>query len=362
VDLGFDASRLLHARVPLPRAQYADAADRHRFFREVLGRLQHVPGVVAVATGSGLPPFGAPRAEVDVPGSTHGEKWRALVELASEGYADVLGLGVRQGRFLSEADVRAARRVAVVNETFVRSYLGAHAPLGRAVVVQMPGGGPDAPSPNPSFEIVGVVGDAKNAGLQEPVAPEVYLPYTVTGAIDRHLLVRTAGPPEPMLEAVKREVWAVDRGVALTFAGSLRDALRDFAFAEPRLIVVILGVFAGVGLVLVALGVFSVIAYTVSGQTHEIGIRMALGAARADILGMVLGLGLKLVGMGAALGVVASLGLTRVLSSHLYGVTPSDPGTFAAVLGVIALAGACASYLPALRATRVAPVVALRGE
>ena len=174
--------------------------------------------------------------------------------------------------------------------------------------------------------------------------------------------MRTAGPPLALLESVRREVWAVDRNVAITTTGSLSGLIAQFALGEPRLTLVVLGVFAVLGLVLVALGVFSVVAYAVSRQTHEIGIRMALGATRADLLRSVVGGGLRLVGSGVGLGLLASLAATRVLSHQLFGVAPQDPITMGAVGALMSAVGFLASYLPARRATRVDPLVALRHE
>jgi ABC-type antimicrobial peptide transport system permease subunit len=215
---------------------------------------------------------------------------------------------------------------------------------------------------DPTFEVIGVVADAKNQGLQDPVQPEAFIPYGVTGAFERGILVRTAGPPMAMLNGVRREIWAVDRNIALTLVGSLTDYLRQFSYAEPRFGLVVLSVFAGVGLALVALGVYSVIAYTVSRRTHDIGIRLALGATRGDVLRRVLLGGLRLVGIGIAIGVLASLGVTRVLSSQLFGVAPHDAATLLSVAAVVVAAGLLACYLPARRAMRVDPMVALRYE
>jgi putative ABC transport system permease protein len=161
---------------------------------------------------------------------------------------------------------------------------------------------------------------------------------------------------------VQREIWAVDRNVAVTLTGSLDEFLTRFTYAEPRLGLVLMTVFAGMGLLLVAIGVFSVVAYTVSRQTHEIGIRMALGAERAHVQRMVLGMGARLVGLGAAIGLVASLAATRVLSHQLFGVAPHDPLTMGIVLAVIVITGGAACLVPARRATRVDPMVALRYE
>ena len=221
---------------------------------------------------------------------------------------------------------------------------------------------PDTPVKDPVFEIIGVISDAKNQGLQDPPLPEMFVPYTITGAFERGILVRTSVPPLTLLNNVRREIWAVDLNIALTLTGSLEDFLKQFTYAEPRFSLVLLGVFAGVGLMLVALGVFSVIAYTVSRQTHEIGIRMALGAGYRDVQWMVLRMGLKLVGLGIALGLIATFVVTRVLANQLWGVSPRDPVTLGAAVAVVTLAGLAACYLPARRATRVDPMIALRYE
>lgn len=362
VELGLNPEGVFHARLPLPPGQYKTPARKHQFFRRVVDRLRELPGVVSASTTSTLPPYGGVRSEVDVPGKTHDERWEALVQLVSEGYADTLGLRLRQGRFLSRAEVDDARKVAVVNQILVQRYFGQDDPIGRTIELKRLATLPDSPVPDPVFEIVGVVADAKNQGLQDPILPEAFIPYTMTGAYERGILLRTSSPPAVMATVVKREVWAIDRGVALTGLGGLPDTLQQYSYAGPRFVLVIMGAFAVLGLVLVALGVFSMVAYTVSRQTHEIGIRMALGAARSDVLRMVLQMGVRLIGGGVAVGVAASLGLSRVLSSQLFGVAPNDPATMAAVIAVVAVAGFSACYFPARRATRVDPLVALRYE
>jgi ABC-type antimicrobial peptide transport system permease subunit len=190
----------------------------------------------------------------------------------------------------------------------------------------------------------------------------MFIPYTVTGAFFRGILVRTAQDPLSMVKAVKREIWAVDPNVAVTLTGSLADYLKQFSYAEPRFSLILLGVFAGVGLVLVAMGVYSVIAYTVSRQTHEIGIRMALGAASSDVFGMVLKMGLRLIAIGTVVGLLAAFGATRLIASQIWGISPHDPLTLCGVVAVVTLAGLAACYFPARRATRVDPMVALRYE
>jgi putative ABC transport system permease protein len=192
--------------------------------------------------------------------------------------------------------------------------------------------------------------------------PEVFVPYTVTGAFMRGILVRTHGAPEALLNSVRREIWTVDRNVALTNTGTLNEFLKQFSYAEPRFSLVLLGVFASVGLLLVAIGLYSVIAYTISHRTHEIGIRMALGAGRGDVMRMVVRMGLQLVSIGVAIGLGASFGVTRVIASQIWGISPHDPVTITGVVVVMALAGTAACYFPARRAMKVDPMVALRYE
>jgi putative ABC transport system permease protein len=336
-DLGLDPEHVLFARVPLPKGPYDTREGKQQFFDQLVARVKALPGVVAVSTGSTLPPYGGLTSEIEVAATTHEEKWQSFLQLVGDGYFATLRLKLRQGRLLSEDDVAHARRVVVVNRTFVEKYLGAGEPLGRTVRFKLLETVQPGAIENAVFEIVGVVADAKNRGIQEPPDPEAFLPYTVTGAFQRTLLVRTSGPPAAMAETVRREVWSVDRGVAVTMTGAVTDYLRRFSYAEPRLGLVVLGVFASLGMILVAIGVYSVIAYTVARQTHEIGIRMAIG-------------------------LVASLAATRVLSSQLWGVAPHDPLTLIAVIGVVAAAGAGACLFPARRATRVDPMTALRYE
>jgi len=220
----------------------------------------------------------------------------------------------------------------------------------------------DSPVANPVFEVVGIVADAKNQGIQEPVRPEMFIPYTVTAAFERGILVRTAQEPNAMLNALKKEVWAVDRNVATTMTGTLEDYLKRFSYAQPRFTLVLFAVFAGVGLLLVAIGIYSVVAYTVSRQTHEIGIRMALGAGSSDVLAMVLRMGLKMISIGIGIGLLASFFASRVLTAQVWGISVHDPGTMAVVVAVVLIAGAAACYFPARRATRVDPMIALRYE
>jgi putative ABC transport system permease protein len=221
---------------------------------------------------------------------------------------------------------------------------------------------PGSPVPAPIFDVVGVIADAKNQGIENPPEPEVLIPYTMTGGFQRGILVRTAADPAAMLNSVRREIWAVDRGVALTNIGTLNDFLKQFSYAGPRFSLILLGVFAGVGLLLVAVGVYSVMAYAVSQQVHEIGIRMALGAQRSDVMRLIATASFRLVVVGVVLGLLGSAAAMKVLASQLFGVSPRDPATLAGVVAAMAIAAAAASYFPARRAMNVNPIVALRGE
>jgi putative ABC transport system permease protein len=359
-ELGFNPRNILVARLPFPRGQYKTVAEKQRFFTQLLARVKGLPGVLEVTTTSGLPPYGGIGTDIDIPGKTHADRWRAIYNLVNEDYLRTLGAKLVRGRMLDAGDVAGGRKVAVVNQTLAGKWFVNEDPLGRQIT--LPNFGDGAHNAAESFEIVGVVSDIKNSGLQDPVRPELLLPYTVTGSFERGILVRTAGNPIGLLNAVRREIWAVDRNVSLTLTRTLEDFLSDFSYAQPRFILLVLGVFAGIGLVLVAVGVYSVIAYTVSRQTQEIGIRMALGASRADVIAMVMRMGMGLIAIGLAAGLAASLAVSKVLASELFGVSARDPLTFGAVAAVVLAAGAAACWFPALRATRIDPTVALRFE
>jgi ABC-type antimicrobial peptide transport system permease subunit len=215
------------------------------------------------------------------------------------------------------------------------------------------------PLPDAWFEIIGVVADAKNQGPRKPALPEVWIPYTVTGSARRGLLVRTSGDPLMMMNAVRTEIWAVDRGVALTMTGTLESYMNSYTYSQPRFGFLLMGIFAGVGLILVTIGVYSVIAYATARRTHEIGIRMALGAQPRNILGLIVGQGARMAIAGVILGLAASFAVTRLLSSMLFEVKPSDPLVFAGVSALLLAITLLACYIPARRAMRVDPMVAL---
>ncbi|HEY7502039.1 MAG TPA: ABC transporter permease [Vicinamibacterales bacterium] len=362
VDLGLNPDNVLVARIPLPRGQYQTAESKQRFFEELMRRLHALPGVVSATETSTLPPYGGIGTEIHIPGKTHTDRWDAMFQLVSSGYFQTLGIRMLRGRLLSDADVTAVRRVAVINQTLATRYFGTEDPIGQQIKLNLLETMADGKVANPMFEIIGVVADAKNRGIQDPPGPEVFVPYTTTGAFERGILVRTHGEPGAMLQSVKREIWAVDRGVAITLTGTLNEYLTRFSYATPRFTLVLLSVFSTVGLVLVAIGVYSVIAYTVSRQTHEIGIRLALGASHASVLRLVSFMGLRLIAIGVAIGLFLSVLGNRFVERELWTVSKHDPLTFALVTIMMAAVGLIACYVPARRAMRVDPIVALRYE
>ena len=361
VHMGLRPDHVLVARLPLPEARYKNAAQITAFFQPLLARLKALPGVVNATETSTLPPYGGIGSEVDISGKTHSERWASLFQLCSEGYFPVLRIEFLQGRPFSEAEVNGARKLAVINQTFQRKYFGKENPIGQRVHLKELEKFPD-PVPDAWFEIIGVVADVMNQGLQEKIEPEVWVPYNVTGSVARGVLIRTAGDPLTMMKTVEQEIWNTDRGVALTLTGTLENFINSFSYAQPRFGFLLITVFATLGLILVSIGVYSVIAYTTARRTHEIGIRMALGAAGTDVQKLVISAGLKLVIMGIVIGLLTSVAISRWIASELTGISPRDPLTLTLVPLLLFAIGLLASWIPARRATRVSPIVALRYE
>ena len=361
VHLGLQPDHIISARLPLPVDRYKTAQQIAGFYRPLLQRLKALPGVVDATETSTLPPYGGIGSDVEIPGKTHDEKWRTLFQLCSEGYFPVLKIQFLDGRAFTAAEVNDARKLAVVNQTFVKKYLAGENPIGKQVrIAQLAEFGD--PVVDPTFEIIGLVADAKNRGLQDAPDPELWVPYTVTGSAFRGILVRTERDPLTMMDAVRHEVWATDSSVALALTGTLEKYISQYSYAGPRFGFTLMTIFSSIGLILVTLGVYSLLAYTTARRTQEIGIRMALGAQGADVLGMVIRMGLRLVAIGVAVGIVASLALGRVIATQLWGVSAYDPLTLTCVPLLLVSTGLLACWLPARRASRVDPLVALRYE
>jgi len=284
-----------------------------------------------------------------------------MVDLCGESYFQTLGIRLLRGELISETDIGSARYVAVVNQAFARAYFGNEDPLGQKIKFdvfdQMPGTPHDA-----YFEVIGMVADFRNRGLQESPIPEAFLPYSITGIGERFIVARTAVDPKSLLASVQREIWAVDSNAAVTSNGSIQNLLAEEVYTRPQFGLITISIFAGLGLALVLIGIFSVMAYTVALQMHEIGVRMALGAQHGNVLTMILWKGLRLISAGMLIGVLASLGLTRFLAGQISGVSTTDPLTFLSVVTLFLAVGLIASLLPARRAAGSDPLVALRYE
>src|SRR5882762_3597074 len=361
VKLGLRPDHVLVARLPLPTDRYKTADQVTGFYRPLLQRLKALPGILEATETSTLPPYGGIPSDIEIPGKTHAEKWNAMFQLVSEGYFPVLKIQFVEGRGFTEAEINGARKLAIVNQTFVKKYLGKENPIGKQVRIAQLAEVEDAVK-EPMFEIIGLVADVKNRGLQDPIEPEIWVPYTVTGSAFRGILVRTAKEPMTMLNTVEKEIWATDRNVALTFTGTMEGYISQFSYAGPRFGFLLMMIFSSIGLVLVTLGVYSVLAYTTARRTQEIGIRLALGAKGSDVLGLVIRMGLRLVGIGVGLGLIASLALGRVIATQLWGVSAYDPWTLTCVPVLLVITGLMACWLPARRAANVDPLVALRYE
>jgi len=364
VDLGFKPERMLYARISTAEHgpfSYETAAKKKVFYEQVVQRVERLPGVVSATISVGVPPLDGAGSEISILGKSRSADWVSAVDLCSEGYFQTLGLRLERGRTFSNTDIDSALHLAVINEEFARIYFGAENPLGQKIKFNVFDQLPETPH-DAYFEVVGVVSNFRNRGVLERPAPEAFLPHSITGFEDRTILATTAVEPRSLLAAVQREIWSVDSSAAVTQSGSIQDFLSDFAYTKPQFGVIATSTFAGIGLALVLVGIFSVMAYTVALQTHEIGIRIALGAQRRDVLTMVLRRGLRLISAGMLIGVMASLGLTRLLSRQLPGVSATDPLTYSGVVLLFLAVGLTACMLPARRASRCDPLVALHYE
>ena len=355
LSLGLRADHVFQAAVVLPEERYSTPEQVSGFFRPLFLRLKALPGVVDAAEASALPPYNFYETKVEISGKTSPQDWQTSLQRVSEEYFRTLRIQLRQGRTFNDAEENDARRVAVVNETFVRKYLPGENPIGQHVRLLSLGGTVD-----PWFELIGVVADVTNRGLQAPVEPELWIPSTIPGPARQILIVRTAQDPAAIIEVLRKQVWATDSGAALALSSTLEDRVGRVLYAGPRFGFVMMSVFGCVGLILVIVGVYSVLAYATARKTHEIGILMALGAKPADVLGQVIKTGLRLVVLGSAIGIGISLILGRLIGAELVGVRAYDPATLMATTVLMTLTAVLACWIPARRAARVDPVIALR--
>ena len=360
LDLGIRTDRLLTMRIPLNQQRYPDPARRILFFQDLLDRVAAVPGIDAVGLNTGMHPLGNWGVPVEIVGSTAQDRRPVLVHQVNEDYTRTFGIPLLQGRLFTRNEVAGKQHLAFVNQAFVRRYLTDAQSLGRILRFPQLRGAPFNVADD-SFQIIGVVQDTTNRVLANEVSPEVYLPFTITGLADR-LVVLTRIDPAAVADAVRKQVYATDPEQPVTDVRTIQAIFDEFIFAEPRFNLVLFSVFAGLGLALAVVGVYGVISHSVSQQTQEIGVRIALGAGFGDIVRMVVTAGLKLLVVGIALGLAGGAAATRLLREQIWNVSPFDPLSFTLVSIVLLVVGIQACLWPALRAARTDPVIALRLE
>jgi predicted permease len=361
VSIGFNPSKVVYADIAWPEGKYDRARQKDLLLRTVLDRISEFPGVSAATESSSFPPHTFGWTTVVIAGKTPPQDRNTASIFCSEGYFQTLNRPLLRGTLFTQKDIDSARRVVVVNQAFVRNRFGEDNPIGHQVRFSDYETWSDWPH-SPYFEIIGVVTDAKNAGLKDAPEPEIYLPASLTAAVPRGIMVSTTANSSTVLHQIRTEISAVDPNVAVGETGTIAALLQHDYFARPRFLLTTLCTFAAIALLLVAIGVFSVISYTAALQTHEIGIRMALGALPTQVLSLVLKKGMCLILAGIAIGLFASYFLTRLLASQVWGVSTTDPSTFAAVASLALLVGLLACLFPARRASLVDPMVALRYE
>jgi putative ABC transport system permease protein len=357
VDLGFDPEHVLTARITLPELRYATAERQTGFFDALLARVRSVPGVRSAGAISWLPLSGL-RSATDIwiesrPVPPPGEIWGTDVSAVDPGYFRAMGVPLLEGRLLAPSDGPGQPRAVVVSRSFADRYLVGGPRLGQRVV--MPWGDTLVGT------IVGVVADVKHTGIDSLANPTTYWPLAQFPYAAMNLVVRTTGEPTAVAAALAAQVHALDPELAVADVRPL-DAYLGDALARRRFSMTLLAGFAALALALTAVGLYGVMAYSVVQRTRELGIRLALGAGRDVVLRGVLASGLGLVAVGIALGLGAALIMTRLLRSLLYEVSATDPAVFAGLTALLVAVGAAACYLPARRATRVDPMIALRAE
>ncbi len=359
VDVGVQPERILTMRVPLPEKKYADRFRRAQFFDAAMESIASVPGVTAAAINTGPHPFGSIGWPVLVPGASSPTEPVVLHQISAD-YPRTMGITLVAGRLFTAGDVASLRPIAIVNRAFERAKFDGQPAVGR--VLRMP-----RLMQEPVFasddvvEIVGVVGDVRNRGVVDELMPEVYVPYSLVAVANR-LVVRTAGDPGLVTRAVVERIHALDRDQPVTDVGTMAAFLDNFVYAGPRFNVILLSIFAVLGLVLAIVGVYGVMSNAVAQQRREIGVRIALGADSRSVAIMVVKSGALLLAIGSGLGLAASLLATRVLAEQIWNVSRFDPWSFALVTLVLFATGLLACWLPALRAARTPPTVALQEE
>jgi putative ABC transport system permease protein len=358
VNLGFDPHQVLTLRVELPEARYREGRQIINFNQEFIRRVERLPGVRSAAMVFKPPLSGDPSNYFEVEGQPldRSRRLSAGLRVSTPGYFHTLGVPFIDGRDFTDRDEMKSTPVVIINETLAARYFPNQNPIGKhirpAISVE---GDP------PWREIVGVVGAVRHGGPGKEPRPEFFLPHTQMPFITLTTVVRVAGDPLAIVGAVRNEVSAMDRELPIDSVKTLDQRLTE-SVAQPLFNTLLLALFAGVAMTLTAVGLYGVMAFSVTARTREIGVRVALGARGPDVLRLVISQGMKLTLIGVAIGMVAALALTRLMKGLLFGVTPTDPATFALIALLLVGVAMLACYLPARRATKVDPMIALRYE
>jgi putative ABC transport system permease protein len=367
VELGFRPERVLVVGLPLLAQRYATLEQRNRFAQELLERVTHLPGVVAATIGRWGLPFGGAQSTFGIDGQPDSEARRIAIHAVAAGYLQTMGIPLRRGRMLTEQEINSSQRLAVINETAAKFWPAEEDPLGRRIrldeltrpsqsIAKQTNG-------SPYVTIVGVIGDTRNDDLRKEPQPAVLVPYTLLVPQIRTLAVRTQVEPTSLVNALRAQLREMDSEQPITGPSTFEQYLAS-STAQPRFTMALFTFFAALGLGLAMAGIYSVLSYLVSMRTREIGIRVALGARRADVLRLIFRTGGKLVGIGLLIGILASIGAARVLGRQLelFQVTTMDPLSFAGVVVLLVMVSLVACFVPARRAAKVDPMEALRYE
>jgi putative ABC transport system permease protein len=358
VNAGFRPDHILSLRLALPGTAYRDFPAIRAFYSTLTDRVNQLPGVIAAAPASGLPPARPINAndtliEGFVPKPNGPIQNIDYYNFVGPRYFETIGARLLEGRLFNASDGIESTPVMIVNQTLATTYWPNESALGH----RMKPGGPSTPW----FTIVGVVADIKNAALDRATGTELFIPSTQSPARQSYLLVRTQGDPNALAAAVRNEIRNLDRALPISDLRTLDDVM-DKARSRPRFLTLLLTLFSAISLTLAALGIYGVISYSVAQRTNEIGIRMALGAQSTDVLRMVGASGLKLAAVGVLIGGIGAFALTRTLSGLLFGVSAVDVATYAVMAATLVAVALIACYIPARRAAKVDPLIALRYE
>jgi putative ABC transport system permease protein len=351
-----------------PSSRYDDPRDAAALYARVADAVRPIPGVERVALANFPPGSGGIPTRVEVDGKVPYGEWGdrgASFRTISRGYFRAAGIPLHEGRDFTDAEIASAGAVAVVSKAFARLYWPGVSPLGHSVTVfKSAQGRADFGEPI-QITVVGVAGDVQNGAPGDPPRPEIYVPFTTNPWTHMNLVVRATGEPAALIPELKRAVLGVEPAIPIAGGGAdfiVMDEQNARGLGAQRFNASLLGVFAFSALLLAAIGIYGLMAYAVTQRTREMGIRMALGARSRDVLSLVVRQGMTLALLGIAIGIVGAFAATRLLASMLYGVAPTDPVTFTGVAALLVAVALLACWLPARRAARVDPNVALRSE